>query len=424
MTPRLRYLPMRLHGGKAIVAAGGQVWYDAADAWLPLTEQPFRRYETAGTLTTDVLDGTETGCVWHRLMIDAVLPPETSICVDSVASDDRDQLRDAPMWQQEPEPYQRGSGSELPFTATGCYRTFEIAFQQARGRYLRLRLSLRGNGRSTPRIRALRAYFPRFSYLERYLPAVYREDADSASFLDRWLANLEGIATDLEGRIAAANLLLDPKTAPAESLEWLASWLGLALDPAWSPATRRVLLANAMRFFAWRGTVRGLTTALALVIEDRVDASLFTAAPDRCAQRTRIVELHRTKVTPGVALGDPTADPSAVPATGWWTPAAGAHALHTAYAAARAAAGLDPGPDGGFPVQAPADAARAPAVDRFRAPGSGVRPAADRPAAVARLPDPPLSGHRRPVGVRGARRPAAAGAAAADPAAGRRTPGP
>ena len=360
VTPRLRYLPMRLHGGKAIVAAGGHVWYDAADAWLPLTEQPFRRYETAGTLTTDIMDGTETGCVWHRLMIDAILPPETSVSIESAASDDSGQLRDAPAWQKEPEPYQRGSGSELPFTATGCYRTFELAFQQARGRYLRLRLSLRGNGRSTPRIRALRAYFPRFSYLERYLPAVYREDADSASFLDRWLANLEGIATDLEGRIAAANLLFDPRTAPAESLEWLASWLDLALDPAWSTATRRVMLANAMQFFAWRGTVRGLVTALALVIENQVDASLFTAAPDRCAQRTRIVELYRTKVTPGVALGDPTADPATVPATGWWTPSAGAYALQAAYAAARAAAGLDPGPDGGFPVQVPADEREVP----------------------------------------------------------------
>jgi phage tail-like protein len=345
---------MRLHGGKAIVAAGGQVWYDAADAWLPLTEQPFRRYETAGTLSTDIMDGTQTGCVWHRLMIDAVLPPETSVSIESAASDDGDRLRDAPVWQPEPEPYQRGSGSELPFTAVGCYRTLEIAFQQARGRYLRLRLSLRGNGRSTPRIRALRAYFPRFSYLERYLPAVYRDDAGSASFLDRWLANLEGIATDLEGRIAAANLLLRPATAPAEALDWLADWVGLALDPAWSPATRRVLLANAMQFFAWRGTVRGLTTALALVIEDQVDASLFTAAPDRCAQRTRIVELCRTKVTPGVALGDPTASPAAVPATGWWTPPDGAHALQAAYAAACAAAGTDPGP-GRFPVQAPAD---------------------------------------------------------------------
>jgi phage tail-like protein len=356
VTPRLRYLPMHLHGGKAIVAAGGQVWYDAADAWLPLTEQPFRRYETAGTISTDIMDGAETGCVWHRLMIDAVLPPEASISIESAASDDGTRLRDAPEWQREPEPYRRGSGSELPFTAAGCYQTFEIAFQQARGRYLRLRLSLHGNGRGTPRIRALRAYFPRFSYLERYLPAVYRDDAASASFLDRWLANLEGIATDLEGRIAASNLLLNPNTAPPETLEWLADWVGLALDPAWSPATRRVLLANAMRFFAWRGTVRGLTTALALVIEDQVDASLFTAAPDRCAQRTRIIELYRTKVTPGVALGDPTANPATVPATGWWTPAAGAHALRAAYAAACAAAGIDPGPDDGFPVLAPADA--------------------------------------------------------------------
>ena len=374
VTPQLRYLPMRRHGGQALVAAAGQVWYDSSDWWVALAEHPRRRYATRGVVVTDVFDGAEPECVWHRLMIDAVLPPETAVLVESAAADDDPMLSDAPAFQSEPPPYLRGTGSELPFVDDGGYRTLELAFQQARGRYLRLRLTLIGNGRATPRIRALRAHFPRFSYLDRYLPAVYREDAGSAWFLDRWLANVEGTATDLEGRIAAVHLLFDPRTAPADALEWLGGWFELAMDPAWDQARRRLLLSHAMTFFAWRGTLRGLQTALALVEPDP-DSSIFTDAAGGCAQRIRIVELFRTKVTPAVALGDPTQPGVGVPLAGaWWSPSDGAQVLHDAYTEALAGAGLPASAGAPLPVVAPDDPAESAVWSRFTAAAFGFVP--------------------------------------------------
>ncbi|MGV9386415.1 phage tail protein [Nonomuraea sp. NPDC003707] len=288
-----RYHPLRLFGGKAVVAAGGQVWYDFGDRWLPIAEQPRRRYLTTGTVVTAVLDGGEPGCVWHRLLLDARMPSQTGVKVWSAAADDLGALA-APDWRAEPVPYARGDGAELPYLATGDYRTFELAFQHARGRYLRVKLELTGNGRFSPRLRATRIHYPRFSYLERYLPAVYRADEQSAHFLDRYLANVEGIATAVEDRIAAAQMLFDPRTAPAEALEWLAGWLELAMDPAWDEAKRRLLIAHAADFFRWRGTVRGLRTALTLAVEEHADPSLFGDRPSACSLRTRIVEMYQT----------------------------------------------------------------------------------------------------------------------------------
>lgn len=337
-----RYLPVRLAGGRALVAVDGEIYSDVAGNWLPIVEQPRRRYPTAGSVRIAVLDGEEPGCVWHRLFLDAHLPSQTAVALSAVASDDRDAVAAPdPLWRRQPDPYPRGDGSEQPFAPDTGHRTFESAFQDLRGRYLAVRLDLGGDGRSTPRLRALRVHYPRFSYLDRYLPAVYRDDRASASFLERFLANVEGIATTVEGRIAAADLLIDPRTTPAEALPWLASWLGLVLDPAWDEARRRLLLGNAARFFAWRGTIRGLQAVLALALDPVVGPSVFDGPSGRCA-RARIVELHRT---------------GALPAPGAWSPEDGAQVLDDRYVEALDAAGVAD-PAARFEAVPPADPTR------------------------------------------------------------------
>jgi phage tail-like protein len=224
----------------------------------------------------------------------------------------------------------------LPTPANPDRGTFELLFQQARGRYLQLRLQLSSdNGRVTPRLRALRLYYPRFSYLKEYLPAVYRDDPDSASFLDRFLANFEGFYTAIEDRIAAAQALFDYRAAPADTLPWLASWFGVATDPAWNEYKQRVFIQHAMDFFQHRGTMTGLQMALRLILEDAPTSHFFSgdAADQQCANRIRIVERFRTRRTPGVLLGDPAeaTGPRAVGSGPRWLPADGADELNRRY---------------------------------------------------------------------------------------------
>ncbi|MFE2879322.1 phage tail protein [Streptomyces roseus] len=336
LEPVETYCPMRLFGGKGLVSAGGEVHYDFADRWLPLAALPHHRYTGAGTVVTGRLDSGEPGCVWHRLLLDACLPPETGLRVFSSAADHPGDLDLAVDWAAEPVPYPRGDGTEQPYARTGGYRTWELAFQHATGRHLRLRLELTGNGRATPRVRAVRAYCPRFSYLTHYLPAVYRSDPASASFLDRFLANFEGVFTSVEDRIAAVQALFDPRSTPPEAVDWLGRWFELAMDPAWDEPKRRLMVRHAMTFFQWRGTVRGLRTALALAIEERADESLFSDAPSRCALRTRIVERYQVRRTGGA-----------------WRPPAGADALHRLYADALRAAGITAPEGTRFPLRPP-----------------------------------------------------------------------
>lgn len=288
-----RYFPMRQFEGKGTVEAGGCVYYDYQEQWVQLVEQPRPVYQLQAQLLLpqpglaaspaslpNAFDGKRPGCVWHRLFLDACIPPGASVLVESRAADVQSLLPSTP-WQTEPQPYLRDDGCEIPYVTpqlqgspdrTG---TWELLFQNAVGRYLQLRLTLSGNGRNSPRLQALRAYYPRFSYLRQYLPAVYQDDPVSASFLDRYLANVEGLFTVLEGKIEQVQELFDPRIVPAEYLDWLASWMSIVLEPTWSEQTRRLVLSHAPQMFFERGTPNGIIRAIKLMLNPCPDDSLF-----------------------------------------------------------------------------------------------------------------------------------------------------
>lgn len=335
------YFPMRLYGGKGFAAAAdGKVYFDFGERWLPLVKQKRPRFIAAGTLETPVFDAREPNCVWHRLMLDGSISRETKIEVYSRCAADKDDLS-LVSWQPEPNLYLRGNGSEMPFAGNQTFRekgkgTWELLLQRAKGRYLQLRLVLSGNGQRTPRISALRVYYPRFSYLNNYLPSIYREDEQSASFLDRFLANFEGFYTTIEDKIAAAQMLFDVRSAPPDALEWLANWFGVALDPAWTEDKRRLFISHAVDFFQYRGTVRGLRIALRLLLDSCADESIFDSqtSAEKIRDPIRIVERFQTRRTPEIIPSDFAEDrnlPRIIRRTSKWTPNQGADVLHRRY---------------------------------------------------------------------------------------------
>jgi phage tail-like protein len=332
LTPLPEYYPMRQFGGRGLVAGQTQVYYDSAVPWVPLTIQKRPQYVEEATLLTFVLDGKQPDCVWHRLMLDASIPASASVTIYSRAHNDRNFLQ-VQSWTEEPGPYMRGNGTEIPWTQIPQgLGTWELLLQNAVGQYLQLMITLSGNRQLTPRIRALRVYYPRFSYLDHYLPGVYRDDDQSASFIDRFLANFEGFYTSIEDRISTVQALFDAGSAPCDALEWLADWFGVALDPSWSEAKRRLFLNNASTFFEARGTVPGLMMALRLTLEDCADQGIFDN-PLSEPQGVRLVEGFSKRRIPAGLLQNPSADiglPSKAQVA-VWTPALGADELNRRY---------------------------------------------------------------------------------------------
>ncbi len=267
-------------------------------------------------------DSGEPGTVWHRIYLEAKLPPGTSVRVLLSAADTLEALPEHPgaphgfgaissdevmpvgSWVNqaselpfhvgllpcEPEPHRAGLFSAL--VQTGGRRVRDLT-----GRYLDLSLELHGNGHLSPEVAAVRVYGPRFAYRDRYLPALYREelggadaraegDATGADFLNRLLGLCEGFLTPLEDRIAHAYLLTNPATAPPEALDWLARWVGLALEPGLPEQRKRRMLRHAGSAYRRRGTLEGLKLALDLATDGKVGQGAIVVLEDFRLRRT------------------------------------------------------------------------------------------------------------------------------------------
>jgi phage tail-like protein len=93
-----------------------------------------------------------------------------------------------------------------------------------------------------------------------HLPGLLQDDM----FVLRFMAGLDEVLAPVLLAIDDLEAYLDPATAPVDFVEWLADWVGIALDENWSPEQQRALVAGAVDLFDWRGTVRGLSAHVAL----------------------------------------------------------------------------------------------------------------------------------------------------------------
>jgi phage tail-like protein len=90
------------------------------------------------------------------------------------------------------------------------------------------------------------------------LPGVLLEDGALPRLLDAFDDVLAPVFATLDG----LDSYFDPELAPPDFLAWLAGWLGLALDDAWSPRRAREVLAALPEVLRWRGTPGGVALAV------------------------------------------------------------------------------------------------------------------------------------------------------------------
>jgi phage tail-like protein len=216
-----------------------------------------------GQLLTGPLDSGVPRCRWHRVRIDADVPPGTMLSV-SVATmedlstvDQGDPLRD-PNWSSFPAGPPHFSDWTTP---TG---SLDFLIDQPPGRSLFFRMRFSGNGSATPVVRQVRIDFPRVTSLD-HLPAVYRETPKAEDFTERFLALFDASIGDLDGIIERYPALLDPSGVPEQLLPWLGTFFDIGFDSTWNADKRRQILRAAPQLYRQRGTLAGMKNAINLV---------------------------------------------------------------------------------------------------------------------------------------------------------------
>ena len=208
-----------------------------------------------GTYITQALDSNIPNCQWHRVLLNAPVPAGTSIQIDSFTADPTVPVR------QITSQVTSIAFNQWKLCVKAGNPNPDCLVQSGPGRYLWLRLTFNSNGLSSPELKSLKVFYPRVSYLQ-YLPAVYQENESSRQFLERFLSIFQTEFDSLDYRIDRVWQLFNPGSIPAKYLNWLASWLGLAVDPAWPESKLRSMLKNAYQAQCTRGTVTGLVQAI------------------------------------------------------------------------------------------------------------------------------------------------------------------
>lgn len=252
-------------------------------------EQRFTKEK--GYYYSKTLDSGIQKCQWHRLALEAEIPPRSLVEVSYFMSDDSSlktridtillntsnasvQKIKEDLDKEIPENKWIGheTFSELekreksktdfvkkePLVTGPGGNKWDMLFRKATGRYLWLKVVVSTFDEKTrPAITRMKVYYPRMSYL-RYLPATYQEDEASKEFLERFLSLFETVFYDAELEISRVFRYFDPNSTPQNFLTWLASWLNLALEEGWPEDKKRQFIQQAVTLYKLKGTPVGI----------------------------------------------------------------------------------------------------------------------------------------------------------------------
>jgi phage tail-like protein len=96
--------------------------------------------------------------------------------------------------------------------------------------------------------------------LAHRLPGVLQDD----EFTQRFLGAFDDAYAPIITTLDSLACYFDPHLAPPDFVDFLAGWVGIALDDSWSVEQRRAIVAGAALVHRRRGTRRGIEEALGL----------------------------------------------------------------------------------------------------------------------------------------------------------------
>ncbi len=248
-----------------------------------------------GFFYSKTLDNGKENSQWHGLSLEGNIPPKTiievyyysdddsdlKISIDEIISDDGKSIINKTIGIEniinnkwigpeilsisEKEKKEVDILNEEIFDLKTEKNRLDMLFRENTRRYLWVKIVLSTVDENlSPSINQMKVLYPRESYL-RYLPAIYQEnpigqeDPVSRDFLERFLSIFETVFYDLETRIYDIYKYFDPDMIDStDFLNWLASWLNIAVEDEWDDTIKRRFIRNAYMLYKQKGTLSGM----------------------------------------------------------------------------------------------------------------------------------------------------------------------
>jgi phage tail-like protein len=90
------------------------------------------------------------------------------------------------------------------------------------------------------------------------MPLLYRGDP----LAEQLCASFDDVLAPIFATLDCLPAYLDPRTAPADMLDWLAGWIGLMVSAHEEPTRKRELISAGAALLPWRGSVRSVHEAV------------------------------------------------------------------------------------------------------------------------------------------------------------------
>ena len=224
-----------------------------------------------GCFLSRLLDSREKGMAWHRITMDTATLGEASIQVAFYGTDQKAIACHDRMWdldeliQTEEVELEDKLKAFAPYLQKRALNPADLLLHEVKGQYLWFAAELFGQGSESPKLGNIRIQFPMESWIS-YLPAVYRQEKESARFLESYLGVFQSVYQDLEEKIRQSAGCLDADTDQDEFLSWMAGWLDIEDTRFWNREKLRQFLKTATELFGMRGTRQGLVRMLELYL--------------------------------------------------------------------------------------------------------------------------------------------------------------
>lgn len=172
----------------------------------------------------------------------------------------------------------------------------DVLLHEIKGRYFWVLLEIYDYEHNYVGVEDICFYFPKETWM-KHLPDVYQKDADSLSFLERFLGVFQSVYDELDYEIANNHYSLEPLTTKKEFLYFLADLVDIDNAYSWEESHLREVVSRSSELYQKRGTKQGLIDIIEIATNEKPIIVEGWQLEGKTELQERFYGTHRNSIT-------------------------------------------------------------------------------------------------------------------------------